>query len=370
MDKLSVTRQEVESQGVKGCVVALEGALNDMTARTLSEELGALVESGTTYVILDLRGVTYLGSVGASVILSGRQRCKEAGGELMLVCEPGRPYEVLKSLAITSLVSTYEEVEEAVKNLGARARLKILVVDDEPDQVEVMSLLLGKRGHQALGCVEGFRALDLAREAVPDAIVLDLMMPGVNGYHVCQALRKDNRCRRIPVIVWTARKTERDRELARELGVKEFFEKPLGLESAVESVLEWAEKHYQARSAFLESSPVLLVTCRPELSKGLSGALAAICPGHRLLTAGSPEEAVQTAQAQDLSMIFIDDSLSLSAAPDLCYRIKMEPKQEGAPMVAVLDDDSRSVEYPWADVCLSWPAKETAILGGIEECLP
>ena len=370
MDKLSVTRQEVESQGVKGCVVALEGALNDVTARILSSELVTLVESGSSYVILDLRGVTYLGSVGASVILSGRQRCKEAGGALMLVCKPGRVYEVLKSLAITNLVNTYEEVEEAVKNLGARARLKILVVDDEPDQVEVMSLLLGKRGHQAVGCTEGFRALDLAREAVPDAIVLDLMMPGVNGYHVCQALRKDSRCRRIPVIVWTARKTERDRGLASELGVKAFFEKPVGLESAVEAVLEWAGKHYQARAAFLESSPVLLVTCRPELTKGLSSVLTAVCPEHQLLTAGTPEEAVQAAEARGLSMIFIDDSLSASAAPDLCYRIKMEPKQEGVPVVAVLDAESRSLEYPWADACLLWPAKEAAILGGIEECLP
>jgi two-component system, OmpR family, alkaline phosphatase synthesis response regulator PhoP len=103
---------------------------------------------------------------------------------------------------------------------------RVLVVDDEPDVLLLCRLNLQQRGHELLEASDGARALELARERHPDVIVLDLMMPGINGYDVLEALQEDDATSDIPVLVLTAKSLRADRERSHGLGASAFLTKP------------------------------------------------------------------------------------------------------------------------------------------------
>lgn len=103
---------------------------------------------------------------------------------------------------------------------------RVLVVDDEPDVLLLCRLNLQQRGHELLEASDGGRALELARERHPDVIVLDLMMPGINGYQVLEALQRDEATSDIPVLVLTAKSLRADRERSHGLGAAAFLTKP------------------------------------------------------------------------------------------------------------------------------------------------
>jgi CheY-like chemotaxis protein len=103
---------------------------------------------------------------------------------------------------------------------------RVLVVDDEPDVLLLCRLNLQQHGHELLEASDGSTALDIAREQHPDVIVLDLMLPGMNGYEVLETLKKDGRTSDIPVLVLTAKSLGADRERSHELGASEFLTKP------------------------------------------------------------------------------------------------------------------------------------------------
>jgi two-component system phosphate regulon response regulator PhoB len=103
---------------------------------------------------------------------------------------------------------------------------KILVVDDEPDVVELVEFNLKTAGYQVLRAGDGGEALRRAREELPDLIVLDLMLPEVDGFEVCKILRRDQRTRNIPILMLTAKAEEIDRVLGLELGADDYVTKP------------------------------------------------------------------------------------------------------------------------------------------------
>jgi two-component system phosphate regulon response regulator PhoB len=103
---------------------------------------------------------------------------------------------------------------------------KVLVVDDEPDAVELVAFNLKKAGFEVATAENGVEALDKARDILPDLIVLDVMLPQVDGLEVCRNLRRDNRTLAIPVIMLTAKGSEVDRVLGLELGADDYVTKP------------------------------------------------------------------------------------------------------------------------------------------------
>ncbi|MDQ4108096.1 MAG: response regulator [Actinomycetota bacterium] len=103
---------------------------------------------------------------------------------------------------------------------------RVLVVDDEPDVLLLCRLNLQQRGHELLEASNGSTALELARERHPEVIVLDLMLPGMNGYEVLESLKQDERTSDIPVLVLTAKSLRADRERSHGLGASGFLTKP------------------------------------------------------------------------------------------------------------------------------------------------
>jgi two-component system alkaline phosphatase synthesis response regulator PhoP len=106
------------------------------------------------------------------------------------------------------------------------AKEVILIVDDEEDIRELVALNLRREGYQILTCDTGERALELVRSKKPDLVVLDLMLPGVDGLEVCRRLKADPDSRRIPVVMLTAKGEETDIVAGLELGADDYVTKP------------------------------------------------------------------------------------------------------------------------------------------------
>ena len=113
---------------------------------------------------------------------------------------------------------------------------RILVVDDEADLLTVLKIGLETEGYDVLTASDGEQGLALARQFMPDLMVLDLMLPRMDGYKVCRALKFDDRYKKIPIFILSARSGETDRRLALELGADEFHSKPYDMRELVARV--------------------------------------------------------------------------------------------------------------------------------------
>jgi two-component system phosphate regulon response regulator PhoB len=100
------------------------------------------------------------------------------------------------------------------------------VVDDEPEAVELVEFNLKQAGHDVVTAADGAEALKKARASLPDLIVLDIMLPEMNGLEVCKLLRRDAATAKIPIIMLTAKAAEIDRVLGLELGADDYITKP------------------------------------------------------------------------------------------------------------------------------------------------
>src|SRR3954463_7528712 len=103
---------------------------------------------------------------------------------------------------------------------------KILIVDDEPDALELIGFNLKNGGYEVITAENGSEALKKARAFMPNLILLDLMIPEVDGLEVCKILRRDPATAGIPIIMVTAKAAELDRILGLELGANDYVTKP------------------------------------------------------------------------------------------------------------------------------------------------
>jgi len=113
---------------------------------------------------------------------------------------------------------------------------KILVVDDEVDLVETIRFPLEAEGFNVLVAYNGEDALNQARTENPDLILLDIMLPKLDGYKVCRLLKFDERYRNIPIIMLTARVQEKDKTIGMETGADEYITKPFDMDKLLEKV--------------------------------------------------------------------------------------------------------------------------------------
>jgi CheY-like chemotaxis protein len=103
---------------------------------------------------------------------------------------------------------------------------RVLVIDDEPDVRWLIRMSLERAGHEVIDAEDGLRGVALAQRQRPQIIVLDLMMPVMDGYAVLEALAKDDRTASVPVVVLSARATPDEAERAMGAGARRFLEKP------------------------------------------------------------------------------------------------------------------------------------------------
>lgn len=151
---------------------------------------------------------------------------------------------------------------------------RLLVVDDDRKMVELIRLYLEKDGYRVLTAYDGREALDIARQQAPDLVVLDLMLPGVDGLDVCRLLRSESQ---VPIIMLTARSTEGDTLLGLDAGADDYITKPFSpreLLARIRAVLRRVSReekddpaqtslgrltvHFVRHQVLVDSEPVLL----------------------------------------------------------------------------------------------------------------
>ena len=113
---------------------------------------------------------------------------------------------------------------------------KVLIVDDEQDIVETLKFVIEATGFECHCAYDGEEGLNKAKEIIPDLIILDVMMPVMNGYKISRLLKFDTKYKDIPILMLTARSQEKDKELGKETGADEYITKPFDIDFVLERV--------------------------------------------------------------------------------------------------------------------------------------
>ena len=119
---------------------------------------------------------------------------------------------------------------------------RILLVEDEKDMVYAVTLQLEANGYEVLSAYDGREGLGKAKKEKPDLIILDLMLPKMDGYTVCGLLKADTRYTKIPIVMFTARAQESDIKLGEELGADAYITKPFEPQVLLSKIRELLEK--------------------------------------------------------------------------------------------------------------------------------
>lgn len=118
----------------------------------------------------------------------------------------------------------------------ADKKTRVLLVDDEGPIIKTVGKRLELTGYEVLTAMDGESALDQAKAASPDVIILDLMLPKMNGMDVCATFKQDPKYRGIPIIIFTARGGEMDEKLCREIGADAYITKSQQSKALIEQI--------------------------------------------------------------------------------------------------------------------------------------
>ena len=116
------------------------------------------------------------------------------------------------------------------------SKKEILIVEDQEELRQLECLLLGSRGYQVEGVADGIAALDYLQNRKPDLVLLDIMLPGIDGFEVCRQIRNREETKNIPVIMITARNSREDMAKGEEVGANMYMTKPFKSEKIVENI--------------------------------------------------------------------------------------------------------------------------------------
>ncbi len=113
---------------------------------------------------------------------------------------------------------------------------KILVVDDEVNIIQILEFSIGSEGYEVVTASNGEEAIDKARREQPDLIILDVMMPRIDGYEACRILKSNPITKNIPVVLLTAKGRDIDKRLGFEVGAADYIVKPFSPNKLVDRV--------------------------------------------------------------------------------------------------------------------------------------
>ena len=118
------------------------------------------------------------------------------------------------------------------------SKKRILVVEDEAELVKAIQIRLEQAGYEAMVAYDGQEGLKKAHKDKPDLIILDLMLPKMDGYWVCDLLKHDKRYNSIPIIIFTARAQESDIKMGQEVGADAYITKPFEYQVLLDKIKE------------------------------------------------------------------------------------------------------------------------------------
>ena len=206
------------------------------------------------------------------------------------------------------------------------ARVRILVVDDEPDILELIRYNLTRNNYDMTGVASGEEAFASVRTSPPDLVVLDLMLPGVDGLEVCRRLKNDGRTADIPVIILSAKGEEADVVTGLELGADDYLTKPFSprvLLARIKAVLRRQHSEPEAGDAVIAHHDLQIHPGRHEVQ--MAGALVQLTltevrilrPGwvftrNQILEAAQGDDSSVTTRAVDVHIVALRRKLGPS----------------------------------------------------------
>lgn len=228
--------------------------------------------------------------------------------------------------------------------MGKEAAAKVLVVDDEPIMINIMAAALTEEGYRVEEAVDGAQALEKTREFRPDVILLDVVMPKLNGFEATERLKADPATSAIPVILVTGLGSIEDRVKGLEAGADDFLSKPFNFDELLARVRSLARlKHLQDRLALMEAEcpgkaaraerrrqPLVLVVeddqrivriCENVLGAG----------GYQIVDAGDAETALRFTEQE---------------TPDLVILDLMLPDRDGLELLELFRNNRATAEVP------------------------
>lgn len=119
---------------------------------------------------------------------------------------------------------------------------RVLIIEDEKDLVDTLKFRLNANGYDTLVAYDGRSGFEMAKTEKPDIVILDLMLPKMDGYKICGLLKKDSRYSQIPIIMFTARAQAEDVKLGLEMGADAYITKPFEPKILMDKISELLEK--------------------------------------------------------------------------------------------------------------------------------
>ncbi len=117
-----------------------------------------------------------------------------------------------------------------------KSKKKILIIEDDKDINRTLCLRLQMEGFEVIDAYEGYEGFYKAMTQQPDLIILDLKLPGLPGEEICKAIRKDEECASLPIIMLTAKDRECDKVIGKVIGANQYMGKPFDMEELLEKI--------------------------------------------------------------------------------------------------------------------------------------
>ena len=234
---------------------------------------------------------------------------------------------------------------------------RVLIIDDSPDALEAMRSLFEQNGYEVAVALDGPRGLELARSQKPACIVLDIKMPEMSGFQVCQSLKSDPVCERIPIVVLTALKQDRDRSHARTVGADDYITKPVRPSQLLAAV----KKHMAGgppSAQRLGLRQILLISEDHGLTRGLAAAVEAHNFLHKSENHFGLADAPTLADARRLldqnppAAIVVDVRAQNEGADQIVRRLKGDPRTKAFPVLVIRHDRGDDLKFAWAQARL------------------
>ena len=239
-------------------------------------------------------------------------------------------------------------------------KAKVMVIDDNVDSVEVMRFALADNNYDIVACYSGEQCLAQIEAEEPDCIILDVMMPGINGFEVCEKLKKEMGLK-TPIVVISAKSGKKDIDHAKSLGADDYLVKPVSNKKLLEAIETAIAMGARETGTVGEpvSCDILLVTDNSviieEIRRMLFGPSGEEPRHYRLIEAQSLRHAERITKARPPAILIADGNLHANDAPELCRSVKADPKRKHIPIIAIVPDPEDEFKYAWADERLAEP---------------
>ena len=238
---------------------------------------------------------------------------------------------------------------------------RILVVDDVPANVKVLEAKLSAEYYDVITASDGYEALERIADSQPDIVLLDVMMPGLDGLEVCRRIKADRRSMHLPVVMVTALSEASDRVRGLEAGADDFLTKPvddLSLFARVKSLvrlkmmMDELQLRRRTREQFgvVEEGPtlaeedtsaasILIVDDYDPIAKRLEATL--VGDGHRVEVVADGEHGLARATSGDFDLFVVSLSLQGDDPLRLCSQLRSNETSRNIPILVVVDEEDR-----------------------------